>query len=471
MHSPVVSLHSVLLCRCGIIYYYPLYLLFLHMLKLTKKMIRSTKSIDGANRNSDPRPPVSGTAAGLKTRNTGSDSPPVAPKACRVAIGRMTSPDDPASTRFGGSFYTYNSRWGPAVVGRRDSVRLNGEGAQERQIEKLPAFASDVYPDADTFGWTPRLKTILLGVLDAGSPLGLLAGLEDQLVRRIFSNLTSEFAQRVTLTLPATCVARIGDRICRYKVGRPERHNTYETIEGMVHVSEDDMTQGCVSFASCGSIDFPDPAGRNVNMLPFILGDKHSLPGDLQCYYSSAIEKCPFGDGDIGKVAYLTVHESYVQPGSAQRRGGLHIETPGLIAQDDNPAFSPGSEHRWGMGVFFSPDRYEGGIFMASNIADTSEVWDALVDKKVKGIVDKHGGCEHLRPLIGPGTKLKANELIWMTDCTPHEALPQKETGHRQFFRLVTPNISHWFADHCTPNPKVPLPGHVVIVRGNKFDG
>ena len=107
---------------------------------------------------------------------------------------------------------------------------------------------------------------------------------------------------------------------------------------------------------------------------------------------------------------------------------------------------------------------------MASTVANTSEVWDALVDKSVKGIVDRHGGCEHLRPLLGQSKKLEANELIWMTDCTPHEALPQTESGYRQFFRVVTSRISHWFADHSTPNPLVPLPSNVVLVRGNKFE-
>ncbi len=107
---------------------------------------------------------------------------------------------------------------------------------------------------------------------------------------------------------------------------------------------------------------------------------------------------------------------------------------------------------------------------MASTVADTCEIWDALVDKDTKGIVDRHGGCEHLRPLLGPGKELQANELVWMTDCTPHEALPQKESGYRQFFRVVTSKISHWFADHSTPNPSVPLPDHVVLKRGDKFE-
>ena len=49
--------------------------------------------------------------------------------------------------------------------------------------------------------------------------------------------------------------------------------------------------------------------------------------------------------------------------------------------------------------------------------------------------MDKHGGCESLRRYVGPGTKLMAGELVWMTDRTPHEALVQSVTsGAERFF-------------------------------------
>ena len=206
--------------------------------------------------------------------------------------------------------------------------------------------------------------------------------------------------------------------------------------------------------------------------MPFRFGVKDSLPEDLQCYYEM-IEECPYMEDEKNSVGFLTVHESYVDVGNAQRREGLHIESPGVLLDQNNPyaaAFTPGVEHGWGMGVFFGPDNYEGGIYMASSVENTSEVWDALVDNQVPGIVDKHGGCEHLRSMLGRGTKLGAGELIWMTDCTPHEALPQKESGYRQFFRVVTPYISHWYAAHSTPNPRVPLPDNVIVVYENKFE-
>jgi hypothetical protein len=91
-----------------------------------------------------------------------------------------------------------------------------------------------------------------------------------------------------------------------------------------------------------------------------------------------------------------------------------------------------------------------------------------LVDNS-SGEVNYRGGMEHLRPYIGKGTTLSANELVWLTDRTPHEALPQVRDGYRQFFRLVTSKISLWFEDHSTPNPNVSLPDYVTVIRGNKF--
>jgi len=173
---------------------------------------------------------------------------------------------------------------------------------------------------------------------------------------------------------------------------------------------------------------------------------------------------------NIGVCLKLAIPLDFPKANSAQRREGLHIESPGSFQGDDNSAFTPGDEHHWGCGHFYEPDKFEGGIFMASNISKTSQVFDALVDKSAPNICDKHGGCEHLRKLlVGTGVKLDANELIWMTDCTPHESLAQEESGYRQFFRVVTSRVSHWFAQHSTPNCLVTLPDSVYVVDSNKF--
>jgi hypothetical protein len=222
-----------------------------------------------------------------------------------------------------------------------------------------------------------------------------------------------------------------------------------------------------ISFSSCGSVRFPEAEGRNVNMMPFVLGDKESLPEELHPYYDSCITRCPVMADEIGTVCYLTVAEGFVTASGTQRRGGLHVEAPGSYCGKDSH-FVAGLEHRWGCGVALQPDELHGGIFMASNMPGTCAVWNALVDTQT-GAVDSHGGMDHLRPFLGPATKLSANELVWFTDKTPHEALPQEEDGYRQFFRVVTTGITLWFEDHSTPNPKCPLPDHIQIITGSKF--
>mmetsp|Transcript_57431 Transcript_57431/g.69104 ORF Transcript_57431/g.69104 Transcript_57431/m.69104 type:complete len:405 (-) Transcript_57431:15-1229(-) len=362
---------------------------------------------------------------------------------------------------------------------------LTKEEASRRKLHLLPALAckallgEDSPPHVGTFN-DPSLRLLLLGTRDKGSNLCTLRSFDSTIIRMLYSYIVPEWSNRVTLTLPAQCVGYIGQHftdnktgLIRFSEGRPR---SYEDGRTFSELQELNPEQSIVSFAKCGKVEFPEPNSMDVNMMPFIIGDIDSLPEKLKIYYPM-IEACPYDDEEIGEVGYLTVHESYVKADGAQRRQGLHIEAPGTIIDssttndDGNGAcrFMPSLEHRWGMGIFFGHDRFLGGIYMASSTTDTSEVWDAIVHDG-PGIVDGHGGCEHLRSLIGIGTKLEANDLIWMTDRTPHEALSQRSSGNRQFFRMVTSRVSHWFADHCTPNPSVPLPDHVIVVHGNKFD-
>jgi len=364
-------------------------------------------------------------------------------------------------------------------VGKTQPQELSKEEIKrfsEEEIKRLPCLASDYWPDdLKFFGWTPPLRELLNGVRDCNSSLSLLEGFEDTLVRYIFEYLASEFLEHVTLTIPATHVGNFyNDQMARFE-GIPRRtissyHNDEIDCTSPPIPTKSSSPSDFVAWTTCGQIRFPPPNNRNVNMMPFVYGDNSSLPEELRCY-QECIDACPILSSDIGKIFYLTVHESYVNLETAQRREGLHIETPGSILDENAPAFSPGKEHEWGRGMFFEPDHYEGGIYMASNVSNTSRIYDAIVDSNsMPGIVDAHGGCEHLRSLFGhKGTNLEAGQLIWMTDRTPHEALPHQNPGYRQFFRIVTSETSHWFAKHSTPNPNVHPPGHVVIVRGDKF--
>jgi len=247
--------------------------------------------------------------------------------------------------------------------------------------------------------------------------------------------------------------------------------------------------------------------------MPFICGESfedYKLPDFLRPY-SDLIYLClqhhsyrethhlwpkSIFPSDLGKVYYLTIQESEVDPGQSQRRPGLHVDSPGWVKIKDvggtrNVEKGSGSSHfynahRWGAGschVFnrdtnddkdvwniFDDDLYVtfGGIYIASNVPDSTRVWNCAVDGEVIG---QHGDIEHLRSALGEGELMRPGQVYWITDKTPHESLPLKEKTMRQFFRIVTADVSFWFRDHSTPNPLgvMPDPEVTQIVRGDKF--
>jgi len=179
----------------------------------------------------------------------------------------------------------------------------------------------------------------------------------------------------------------------------------------------------------------------------------------------------------------------YVEDDDKSRQEeGLHIKGGG-----DSQAYNG---HRWGLGcchyvrqgaeedTFRYPnDRYlsrlhqlvessyvlQGGIYIASNLPNSCRAWDCRVDVSAIG---RLGDVEHLRGLMPePGTDLEAGRLYWLTDRTPHQSLPLKKGAFRQFFRLVTSQVSLWYADHSTSNPLgvKPDPAITRIVIGDKF--
>jgi len=156
----------------------------------------------------------------------------------------------------------------------------------------------------------------------------------------------------------------------------------------------------------------------------------------------------------------------------------------------------PYNGHRWGLGcchfvrqvpeeeTFRYPnDRFlsrlqqlvessfvlQGGIYIASNQPNSCRAWDCRVAVNAIG---RLGDVEHMRGVMPEsGTDLEAGRLYWLTDRTPHESLPLQKGAFRQFFRLVTSQVSLWYADHSTPNPLgvQPDPAITRIVVGDKF--
>jgi hypothetical protein len=101
------------------------------------------------------------------------------------------------------------------------------------------------------------------------------------------------------------------------------------------------------------NIAFPPSRNLNVNMMPFIFGDKSSLPPELQRYFrltmlcnvqdrqvrlhekgSVEYEITVSSDDPTGTVCYLTVQESDVEPDACQRRPGAHTESAGYMKEE-----------------------------------------------------------------------------------------------------------------------------------------
>eukprot|EP00930_Biecheleria_cincta_P026456 TRINITY_DN18646_c0_g3_i1.p1 TRINITY_DN18646_c0_g3~~TRINITY_DN18646_c0_g3_i1.p1 ORF type:complete len:399 (+),score=48.90 TRINITY_DN18646_c0_g3_i1:98-1198(+) len=216
-----------------------------------------------------------------------------------------------------------------------------------------------------------------------------------------------------------------------------------------------------------GAAEFPEPTDININMMPFIMGRKESLPVAYQQYWPM-IKNCDLPKTEIGKVGYLTIHESFVHAGHCQRRGGLHIESPGTLSAD---SVYTKERYDWGCGIVRNDEsRVEGGIYMASNVAGSCTLWNAIISDPQMA-AGKLGDMEHMRDLLGDGIDMKPDTIYWLTDATPHESLPVKEDCYRQFFRLVTSSLSAWYPEHCTANPLAsPDPAVTKIVTGSKFD-
>eukprot|EP01040_Poterioochromonas_malhamensis_P013469 gene13469-14814_t len=247
----------------------------------------------------------------------------------------------------------------------------------------------------------------------------------------------------------------------------------------------------------------------NINMMPFDLFDPENTLPEYAHGYIHLIKECrsyiksyndmlyntgakpplPLLEDDVprerfdhsdlkNRIAYITIDERPVSGGGrSHRRGGVHVECPGALRSQEianKSKYTPDIAyyHRWGIG--HATDEYLiGGIFLASNVAHSTAVWNCRVHDTFGDIIGPHGSLERIKNVLGPPTKkLEAGELVWLSDRTPHESLPiHIGKTQRQFFRLVVGDISFWFAEHNTPNPTgFQVPSFVPIINGNKFD-
>ena len=228
-----------------------------------------------------------------------------------------------------------------------------------------------------------------------------------------------------------------------------------------------------------GEMAFPDPSGIQVNMMPFRMHpdfSKTGLPDYLKPYFDALVPPTTSLDFEEGKICYLSVDERFVKKGEHHRRPGLHTECPGRLQ-----VRGLGSSklycyyHQWG----FALGHMKGGIYMASNVGGTCQGWNCKImepedESLIDTVIRPHGDVAHLRQFLPEDgrTVMEEGAVYWLSDRTPHESLPMPEDGTRQWVRLVTSQVSAWFADHSTPNPNgiVPDPSITKIVTGCKFE-
>eukprot|EP00243_Klebsormidium_subtile_P001385 TRINITY_DN12387_c1_g1_i1.p1 TRINITY_DN12387_c1_g1~~TRINITY_DN12387_c1_g1_i1.p1 ORF type:complete len:296 (+),score=44.50 TRINITY_DN12387_c1_g1_i1:168-1055(+) len=276
--------------------------------------------------------------------------------------------------------------------------------------------------------------TVLRGTLDDENPLSLLRG-NEHIWSKVFGLVDTWYEEHI-------------DR----------KSVAFEIVE---------MPKGPLSWRA-GFISFPEPQGIQINMMPIQLHRLYeTVPANCQ-QYIECIEMCTDEvlPRNFNCIGYLTIHESVVPVGEAQRRPGLHIEQPGAIQGGGLAKTLEFGEYYWGRGYKDAgQNELFGGIYMASNVSDSCTVWPVLINKPSE-VSERHGGIEHMRERLGPGRNLAAGELCWFTDRTPHEANPLRAPSDnpgakfraRSFFRLVVGEISVWYFNHNTPNPLGVLP-------------
>ncbi len=337
---------------------------------------------------------------------------------------------------------------------------------------------------------------ILLGTLDVHSPLSLLRGQSDLL--RVIAYLTCEEWWRLHIEIYPFSSSSSSSSSSRKGIPYldPKWHERQQTMGSSPYLypRERQICAGC-PIVTLGKVKFPPVSSLPPNTIPNQVGDilyinmmpikfknKHSLPEYCRQYWPLIVSCLKVVEGDEETIGFLTIDERPAEIGTSQRRGGLHVESPGVlpvpgIGLEDSKLsgqYVPGIEHHWGNGMMMRTEFVQGGIFFGSNIGGTTAVWNCRIRDDHGDIIAAHGSIERLRSLIGPPTKLlEAGEIVWMTDKTPHESLPlpANTTQRRQFFRLVVgTQVTAWFVDHSTPNPNVSIPEHIRIVHGNKFD-
>jgi len=197
-------------------------------------------------------------------------------------------------------------------------------------------------------------------------------------------------------------------------------------------------------------IQFPEFTGIKCNMMPFIQGDSSSLPEQYKPY-SSIIDENFLERGEIG---FLTIHESFVEVGQSQRGynsvgidRNVHIEV-GRKANINTWGDDGGNS--WA-GKFKTTLHDNTMLLIANSISDTCKVWNTIEksytkDGDLSAYIEKYPEAS--------GIMLKCGEVVKLSIFNPHECIVQKQSGNRQFFRIVGKGV-RGREEYFTINPLI----------------
>lgn len=194
-------------------------------------------------------------------------------------------------------------------------------------------------------------------------------------------------------------------------------------------------------------IVFPKSTGIRCLMMPYIQGNSVSVPEEIRQQYGKILDSIYLEEGEIG---YLTIDESFVEPGKAQRayraKFGRALHTEACFTPDK--LYCWGGTNRWGGSPNVLIDQ-DTKVLLINNIDDSCALWDAVHhNTSLDGDI---GDCADDYP-YEHAIMMKAGEVHQIGVLTPHESLPIKQGGNRQFVRIVGKGV-HGREHYFTKNP------------------
>lgn len=180
------------------------------------------------------------------------------------------------------------------------------------------------------------------------------------------------------------------------------------------------------------TIEFPAFTGIRCLMMPFIQGDSSSLPEQYKPY-ADIINSIYLEKGLIG---HLTIDESYVTAGQSQRgynsagiKRNVHIE----VGQREGYSCWGGGGSSWGGRANTILDDNT-SVIIANSVTATCKYWNNMERRYTKD--------GDLSQYINDypeytGTIMESGDVAWLSIFNPHECIPQRISGNRQFIRVV----------------------------------